>query len=77
MPSSRNSSPEADDWTADLPPLERCVASCTCRNVFGRDTFRLEADGESFGPNTTKGPNGESLRFDQATYTLWITRDDE
>jgi hypothetical protein len=47
------------------------------RNLFGRDTYRLEAEGEKFGLNTTTGPNGESLRFDQATHTLWITRDDE
>ncbi|RSH91838.1 hypothetical protein EHS25_009208 [Saitozyma podzolica] len=77
MPTSRESSPEPDDPTSHFPPLERCIASCMFRNLFGRDTFRLEADGERFGPNTTTGPNGESLRFDQATYTLWITRDDE
>ncbi|GFZ48689.1 hypothetical protein JCM24511_06438 [Saitozyma sp. JCM 24511] len=77
MPSSRESSPEPDDPTSHFPPLERCIASCMYRSLFGRDTFKLEADGESFGPNTTKGPNGESMRFDQATYTLWITRDHE
>lgn len=77
MPPSRESSPEPDDPFSNLPPVERCIATCIYRNLFGRDTFRLEADGESFGPNTTTGPNGESLRFDQATYTSWITRDDE